>query len=83
MAVKLNDKHLSDFIGSNEYANIQPLVNAAHEMLVNKTGAGNDFLGWRTASCNYDKEEFARIKEAAKKIRKSCDVFIVTGIGGS
>ncbi|MBQ8389203.1 MAG: glucose-6-phosphate isomerase [Clostridia bacterium] len=83
MAVKLNDKHLSDFIGSNEYANIQPLVNAAHEMLVNKTGAGNDFLGWRTASCNYDKEEFARIKEAAKKIQKSCDVFIVTGIGGS
>ena len=83
MAVKLNDRHLSDFIGSNEYANIQPLVNAAHEMLVNKTGAGNDFLGWRTASCNYDKEEFARIKEAAKKIQKSCDVFIVTGIGGS
>ena len=36
MAVKFNDKHLSDFIGANEYANIQPMVNAAHDMLVNK-----------------------------------------------
>ena len=70
MALKLNDKYLSDFIGENEYKNIQPMVNAAHEMVVNKTGAGNDFLGWRTASCNYDKEEFARIKEAAKRSRR-------------
>ena len=83
MAVKLNDKYLADFINENEYANIQPMVDAAHNMVVNKTGAGNDFLGWRTASCNYDKEEFARIKAAAKKIQKNCDIFIVTGIGGS
>ncbi len=83
MALKLNDKYLSGFIGENEFANIQPMVNAAHDWLENKTGPGNAFLGWRTASCNYDREEYARIKAAAKKIQDSCDVFIVAGIGGS
>ena len=47
------------------------------------TGAGNDFLGWVRLPENYDKEEFARIKEAAKKIRDNSDVLVVVGIGGS
>ncbi|MBR6676718.1 MAG: glucose-6-phosphate isomerase, partial [Clostridia bacterium] len=45
--------------------------------------AGNDFLGWVDLPVNYDKEEFARIKVAAEKIKKMCDVFVVIGIGGS
>ena len=83
MAIKLSEKYLSGFIAEHEYKNIQPAVSAAHKLLREKSGAGNDFLGWVDLPENYDKEEFARIKAASAKIQKSCDVFIVIGIGGS
>ena len=83
MTLKLNENYVNGFIRDAEYDNIQPMVTAAHEMLNGRTGAGNDFLGWTTLPFDYDKEEFARIKESAKKIKKLCDVFIVIGIGGS
>ena len=83
MSVKLSDKYLSQFISGHEYTNIQPAVSAAHRQIVERNGAGNDFLGWIDLPENYDKEEFERIKVAAKKIQKSCDVFVVIGIGGS
>ncbi|MBE6547335.1 MAG: glucose-6-phosphate isomerase [Ruminococcaceae bacterium] len=83
MSVKLNDKYLSGFVSQHEYDCIRPLLTSAHEQIVNRNGAGNDFLGWVDLPENYDKEEFARIKVAAEKIKKSCDVFIVIGIGGS
>lgn len=83
MAIRLNDRYLSDFIAPHEYDDIKRHVSAAHELLVNKSGAGNDFLGWTTLPKDYDKEEFARIKIAAQKIKESCDVFIAIGIGGS
>lgn len=83
MSVKLNDKYLADFVGDGEYACIRPLVDMAHEQLRDRSGAGNDFLGWVDLPENYDKEEFGRIKVAAEKIKKNCDVFIVIGIGGS
>ena len=83
MSVKLIDRYLSEFISEHEYQNIQPQVSAAHHLLRSKSGAGNDFLGWVTLPEDYDKEEFARIKSAAEQIRKSCDIFIAIGIGGS
>ncbi len=83
MAIRLNDTYLNGFIREQEYKAIQPQVTAAHKMLVEKTGLGNDFLGWTTLPDDYDKQEFAKIKECADKIQKSCDVFIVIGIGGS
>ena len=83
MAIKLSDKYLNGFIADHEYENIQPALSAAHRSVVEKSGAGNDFLGWVDLPDNYDKEEFARIKVAAEKIKKSCDVFVVIGIGGS
>lgn len=58
-------------------------LEKAHKMLHDKTGAGNDFLGWLDLPLNYDKEEFARIKAAAQKIRSDSEVLIVIGIGGS
>ncbi len=58
-------------------------VKTAHDMLHNKTGAGNDFLGWVDLPVNYDKAEFERIKKAAEKIKSDSDVLIVIGIGGS
>lgn len=83
MSVKLSDRHVKSFMRQEEYDGISAQVKAAHELLHSGTGLGNDFIGWLTWPQDYDKEEFARIKAAAEKIRKNTDVFIVIGIGGS
>ena len=83
MSVKYNGKHLAKFIRPEEYDTIFPQVELAHQQLESRSGAGNDFLGWLDLPVNYDKEEFARIKAAAKKIREESDVLLVAGIGGS
>lgn len=73
----------ASFIGENEVESMKKLALDAKEVLVNKTGAGNDFLGWIDLPVNYDKEEFARIKQAAAKIQSDSEVLVVIGIGGS
>ncbi len=83
MAIKLNDKFLGSFISNEEMNAIAPKLNAAVKTVRDKSGAGNDFLGWVDLPVNYDKEEFARIKAAAEKIKNTAKVFIVIGIGGS
>ena len=83
MAIRLNANYLASFVSEEEITNIQPQVALAHDLLTSRTGAGNDFLGWTTLPVDYDKEEFARIKVAAEKIKNTCDVFIAIGIGGS
>ena len=81
--VNLNEKFLSDFVAPHEIEFMRPFASAAHNMLVNGTGAGNDFLGWVKLPVDYDKEEFARIKNAAERIKKNSDILVVIGIGGS
>jgi len=71
------------FFSKQELNNLSPFVEAAHQMLHEKTGAGNDFLGWVDLPENYDKEEYARIKKSAEKIRSDSDILLVIGIGGS
>ena len=71
------------FVSEEEIQAMAPYIKVAHDTVQNKTGLGNDFLGWVDLPVNYDKEEFARIKKAAEKIRKDSDVLIVIGIGGS
>ena len=83
MTLRLNDKYMLPFIENGELETIQSEISKAHADLLAKTGEGKDFLGWVTLPDDYDKDEFARIKKAAKKIQNSCDVFIVIGIGGS
>lgn len=73
----------SSFINDNEMKYMEKLVADAKETLVSKTGAGNDFLGWIDLPIDYDKDEFARIKAAAKKIQEDSEVLLVIGIGGS
>ena len=58
-------------------------VAAAHSTLTEKTGAGNDFLGWLDLPVEEPTEEMIRIQAAADRIRESSDVFVVIGIGGS
>ncbi len=83
MSVKLITRFVKDFVGEHELAAIEPQVQAAHKLLMDRNGPGNDFLGWVDLPENYDKEEFARIKAAAARIQADCDVLVVIGIGGS
>ncbi len=71
------------FTQDHEMEYLKRPVLEAHKMLHDKTGAGNDFLGWVDYPINYDREEFERIKKAGEKIRSNSEVFIVIGIGGS
>ena len=73
----------TSFITQEEIDLMKKLTQDAKEQLVAKTGAGNDFLGWIDLPVEYDKEEFARIQAAAKKIQNDSEVLLVIGIGGS
>lgn len=71
------------FIKKNELDNIKPFMQTAHDALHNKTGAGNDFIGWVDLPATYDKMEFSRIQMAAEQIKQDSDVLLVIGVGGS
>ncbi|MCM1183089.1 MAG: glucose-6-phosphate isomerase [Roseburia sp.] len=73
----------SQFISGHEVESMKKLTLDAKDVLLSKSGAGNDFLGWIDLPVDYDKEEFARIKEAAKRIQSDSEVLLVIGIGGS
>ena len=81
--VSLDHSKALKFISKEEIDNFAKITEAARAELVNGTGAGNDFLGWIDLPVNYDKEEFDRIKKAAKKIQSDSEVLVVAGIGGS
>ena len=71
MHLKFDYSKALNFFNEQEVKNMEGYVKVAHEQLHNKTGVGNDFLGWLELPTNYDKEEFARIKEASKKIQNN------------
>lgn len=71
------------FVKDHEITYFNDFIKSAHRMLHEKTGAGNDYVGWVDLPVSYDKAEFARIKAAAEKIKSDSDVLIVIGIGGS
>ena len=79
----LNTKYLESYIAPHEMEAVKAQAELAAKTLEERTGAGNDFLGWLDLPVDYDKDEFARIKAAAKKIQSNSDILIVIGIGGS
>ena len=81
--IKFDSSKLTPFVHENELSEMQAMVNAANTELRDGTGAGNDFRGWLDLPVDYDKDEFARIKKAAKKIQSDSEVLICIGIGGS
>lgn len=83
MVLNVNKQYLNGFVSDAEYDGLKPFVAAADALIREKNGAGSDFLGWVRLPEAYDKEEFARIKKAAEKIRSDSDVLLVIGIGGS
>ncbi|WBL14284.1 glucose-6-phosphate isomerase [Sutcliffiella sp. NC1] len=71
------------FFGEHEITYLRDAVKVAHHSLHEKTGTGNDYLGWIDLPTNYDKEEFSRIVKSAEKIKEDSDILLVIGIGGS
>lgn len=71
------------FYTPEDYENVKKEVVEAHKLLRSKKGAGNDFLGWLDLPVSYDKNEFERIKKAAKRIQEQSKVLLAIGIGGS
>ncbi|MFZ3576797.1 glucose-6-phosphate isomerase [Virgibacillus sp. DJP39] len=81
--INFSYKKAIPFLNEDELEQMKEAVSAAHQALHNKTGAGNDYLGWLDLPNSFDQEEFTRIKASAEKIRKDSDVLLVIGIGGS
>ncbi len=81
--VRFDHSLATPFIAEDEWKSMEAQAELARKTLVEKTGAGNDFLGWIDLPVDYDKEEFDRIQKAAEKIQSDSDVLIVIGIGGS
>ena len=83
MSVCFNDRYLRDFVAPHELDYLAPQVRLAHDQLHGGSCVGNDFIGWVTLPADYDKEEYARIKAAAARIRQQSKILVVIGIGGS
>ena len=81
--IRFDAARAADFLKVSELEALQDSVTAAHYKLHCKTGAGNIFTGWVDLPADFDREEFARVKACAEKIRKTSQLLIVVGIGGS
>ena len=81
--VRFSYEHAAGFVSKEEVLAFADEAERAREMLLSGTGEGNDYIGWVDLPENYDREEFARIKQAAKKIAADSEVLVVIGIGGS
>lgn len=81
--VKFDYSKTAGYVHEHEVESMKALTESARKLLLSKSGAGNDYLGWIDLPVDYDKEEFACIKKAAEKIKSDSDVLVVIGIGGS
>lgn len=81
--LNLNVENALKFSNEKDFELMKKEIIDSTNLLISKKGAGNDYLGWLDLPYNYDKEEFARIQKAAKKIQSQADVLLVIGIGGS
>lgn len=83
MTVRLQTKYAQSVVSAQQLERIAPEVETAHQLLHERTGAGNEYLGWLDLPETYDKEEYCRIQTAAKKIQGDSEILVVIGIGGS
>ena len=83
MTISFDYTNALTFMEKSEVGNLSEFVKVAHDMLHEKKGPGSDYVGWVDLPLNYDKDEFARIKQAAERIKNQSDALVVIGIGGS
>src|SRR5690554_120671 len=83
MKISLDYSSALGFLHKEELFRLAPRVKQVHQILHEKSGPGNDYLGWLEWPRNYDKQEFARIKETAARIRRQSEALVTVGMGGS
>lgn len=83
MSIKFDYSNALAFVNEHEMEQLNHLLQAAHQQLHEKTGAGHEYLGWVDLPNQYDRAEFQRIQQAATRIQQTSEVLIVIGIGGS
>lgn len=81
--MKITMDYSNSFVSEDEIKNLEPFIKTSAQLIAEKSGPGNEYLGWVDLPSNYDKEEFKTIKDTAKKIQEDSDVLLVIGIGGS
>ncbi|CAH1851207.1 glucose-6-phosphate isomerase [Convivina intestini] len=81
--IKLNTQHVAPFMSEHEYEEVRPLIAMADQELRQGTGVGAEYSDWLTLPSDYDRAEFKKIQEAAKKIQSDSKILVVIGIGGS
>ncbi len=81
--IQVNLTNIQSFVTPHYETELAQRLRAAHDHLQNRDGAGSDYTGWVRLPADYDKEEFARIKAAARKIQNDSEALVVIGIGGS
>lgn len=82
--IKLTLDKAYSFTGKDSVLNKKSDAEKNNLALSQKTGKGNDFLGWVELPSSIDEAQFAEIEATANKLKaKKLDLFIVIGIGGS
>ncbi|HNQ83172.1 MAG TPA: glucose-6-phosphate isomerase, partial [Bacteroidales bacterium] len=81
--IKLDLTNIKQFVSEEEIQSLQKEIDLHYPALLNKTGKGNDFLGWVDLPLKSDREIFIRIESDVERLRKISEIFVVTGIGGS
>jgi len=83
MSIQVNIDKVLDFVAKDKIFSYQNEILNHHKAILDKTGMGNDFLGWVDLPSNMSEEMLDSIEKTAATIRKKADIFVVIGIGGS
>ncbi len=81
--LRVENTKVHDFVSQKDIEQLQSEITQHHGAILNKSGKGNDFLGWVDLPSTIDNQTIEFIEQSAKKIKEKADVFVVIGIGGS
>ncbi len=81
--IKIDLSNISSFVSDDQILRLQKEIDLHYPTLFNKTGKGNDNLGWVDLPSQFDKDLFRKIEEDATRLRDNSEIFVVIGIGGS
>ena len=81
--MKLELTHTNSFVNKEMMQSYESQVASTYNTIYNRTGAGNDFLGWVNLPSEIDESLIADIEKTAADLRKKSEIFVVIGIGGS
>jgi glucose-6-phosphate isomerase len=81
--IHIDLSNIKKFVTEEEINQLQPEIDLHYPTLLDKTGKGNDFLGWVDLPSNFDNDLFGKIEADVARLRDISEIFVVVGIGGS